>query len=162
MIAAMLILIAMTASKAQEPQTPASQLASMTWFEGVWSGTFGENPFWACYTSPQGGTILSVNKDLTPGQEPCYIEFERFAYDDTSVFLVPYPGGEPHSLKFRLVNFDPKMARATFQNSNNDWPTELTYECTTADSLIITLSGPGPESKTPQVMSARLGLVKGR
>ena len=146
---------------AQQSLTPGGQLAAMTWLEGEWTGIFGESPFWASYSSPQGGAILSLSKDLTPGREPCYIEFERFSYDDTSVYLVPYPGGVPHSLKFRLVDFDPMSKKATFRDVDNDWPTDLIYKRVDGDSLIITLTGPGEEGR-PRTITARLGLVKGK
>ena len=145
-----------------QPQSPAAQLGSMTWLEGKWLGDFAGNPFWAQYSSPEGGAILSLSKDLTPGREPCYIEFELFSYDDTSVFLIPYPDGKPHSLKFRLVDFDQSALRAKFQNMKNDWPSDLTYERTSADSLIITLSGPGKDGKERRVISARLARVSER
>jgi hypothetical protein len=163
-ISLVIIAISLKALHAQHQLSPADQISSMAWLEGEWSGTFAGGPFWAQYSSPEGGNIISLNKDLSGGQTPGYIEFERFTFDDTSAFLVPYPGGKPHSLKFRLVAaaFDPSSKKATFRNTVNDWPTDLTYARVSADSLVITLSGPGEEGRSPQVLDARLGLVKRR
>jgi hypothetical protein len=162
-VLAIMIAIPLVLLWAQQDSTPAGQLASMTWLEGAWSGTFAGGPFWARYSSPEGGNILSMNKVITDKPGPGYVEFERFSYDDTSVFLVPYPDGKPHSLKFRLVEttFDSTKKTATFRNAANDWPTNLTYARVSADSLIITLSGPGEEGVGEQVLEARLGMVKG-
>jgi len=163
-IAVISISLMFTTTGAQQPSNPAIQLASMTWLEGAWTGMFAGGPFWARYTSPDGGNILSMNKVLTGKPGPGYFEFERFSYDDTSVFLVPYPDGKPHALKFRLVDthFDPAERKAMFRNTANDWPTDLTYHRISSDSLVIVLSGPGEEGIGKQVLEARLGLVKGK
>jgi hypothetical protein len=161
-IVSLFILSSTVLLNAEQGSIPSDQIATMTWLEGEWLGTFAGSPFWASYSSPKGGVILSISKDLTPGKEPCYIEFERFTYDDTSVFLIPYPDGKPHSLKFRLAgaSFDPAQKKAIFRNAENDWPTDLAYQRVSEDSLIITLSGPGEEGRGTQELSARLGLIK--
>ncbi len=135
---------------------PAEQLATMTWMEGKWTGLFGGNRFEATYSSPEGGAILSMNKEFLEGH-PCYVEFERFGYDDTGAFLIPYPGGRPKDIKFRLIGYDPAVKRASFQNRENDWPTDIIYERVSEDSLFITLSGPAKDSDSMKTMQLRLG-----
>lgn len=137
--------------------SPRQQISAMTWLQGHWKGTFGDNPYETMYSSPEAGAILSWSKEFVPAR-PAYIEFERWGYDDTSAYVLPYPGGEP-KIKFRLVNFDSTVTKAHFQNLSNDWPTDLIYHRISPDSLHITVSGPGKEGKTDAVM-LRLGLVK--
>ena len=137
--------------------SPAEQVASMTWFEGKWEGLFGGNQFEATYSSPEGGAILSMNKEFIEGK-PCYVEFERFGYDDSGVFLIPYPGGKPKDFKFRLVGFDPNINKASFQNKANDWPTDIIYERVSEDSLVITLTGPRKVGEKERTMQLRLGM----
>lgn len=43
-------------------------LAGMNWLEGAWRGTSGRNVFEACYTSPEGGEILSCSKEIADGR----------------------------------------------------------------------------------------------
>lgn len=155
-----IVLLALTVALAfasDSTMTPEQQVKSMTWLEGHWKGTFGTNPYETTYSSSEVGAVLAWSKEFVPGR-PVYIEFERWGYDDTSAYVIPYPGGEQKP-KFRLVDFDPTVTKAHFRFPENDWPTDLIYHRVSPDSLHITVSGPGKEGKTNAVM-LRLGLVK--
>lgn len=152
----LLLLVLAAAPVTGDSPSPAEQLATITWLEGKWTGLFGGNRFEATYSSPEGGAMLSMNKEFHDGH-PCSIEFERFGYDDTGVFLLPYPGGKPKDLKFYLVGFDPNIKRASFQNRANDWPTDIRYERVSEDSLHISLSGPAKDGNGVSAMLLRLG-----
>lgn len=84
----------------------------MTWLEGKWTGLFGGNRFEATYSSPDGGAMLSMNKEFHDGRLSS-IEFERFGCDDTGTFLLPYPGGKPKEFKFCAAGYDTDVKRAS-------------------------------------------------
>ncbi len=128
----------------QEPQdslpTPAGILASMTWLEGSWRGTVDKNVFESCYTSPEGGEILSCSKEIAGGRAIFY-ELERFFVRGDELILVPHPGGKPSTDVFPLADWDPDARKATFANPEHDFPKTLTYHRAAADRLVITLTG---------------------
>ncbi len=121
----------------QGASTAAEILAGMTWLEGHWRGAVDANVFEACYTSPEGGEIVSCSKEIANGRVVFY-ELERFLIDGDEVVLVPHPGGKA-SVRFLLSDFGEK--RATFSNEAHDFPKHLTYERKAEDRLVITLTG---------------------
>ena len=152
--AIILLLSTMSASRAQTPQDPPgyAALKTLAWLEGSWRGDFEGNPFEAHYTSPEGGTILSVSKEfLKDGR--CWSEFEQFTISGDSVLLTPYPQGE-RSVSFILTDYDPSVKKAVFVNEAHDFPTDITYEMTAPDSLRILVAGPGKDGR--KVLAVRL------
>jgi hypothetical protein len=128
----------------------------LSWLEGSWQGDFEGNPFEAHYTSPEGGSILSMSKEfLKDGR--CWIEFERFTISGDSVLLTPYPQGEK-SVSFVLTGHDPSVKKAVFENKAHDFPTDITYEMTAPDSLRILVAGPGKDGR--KVLTLRLARNK--
>lgn len=119
---------------------PADILAMLHWLEGDWAGTFAGHRFLARYTSPEGGMILSVSKQIDDGRVTLF-ELERFHVADGEVTLTPYPFGKAGGDTFKLTDYDPSVKRAMFSNPDHDYPTELTYEQAEPDRLTITLSG---------------------
>lgn len=126
------------------PDTPTNSagwpiMESMTWLEGTWTG----DGFETIYSSPKGGVIVSVSKFYDDGICVLY-EFERWDIADGQVRMTPYPGGK-ESVSFTLVDFDPSIKRARFENPAHDWPTSLSYERVSETGLLIELAGPDDE-----------------
>jgi hypothetical protein len=125
------------AAPPRSERSAADVLAGMTWLEGHWRGTAGANVFETCYTSPEGGEIVSASKEIANGR--CvFFELERFLVQGDEVVLIPHPGGRA-SVAFPLSDLGEK--RATFSNEEHDFPKHLTYERKADDRLVITLTG---------------------
>ncbi len=114
-------------------------LDSLDWLAGEWRGKVGENVFEACYTSPEGGEILSCSKEVAGGRAVFY-ELERFFVRGDEVVLVPHPAGKA-SVEFPLADWDPEARKATFANEEHDFPKTLTYQRAGDTRLVITLTG---------------------
>jgi hypothetical protein len=116
-------------------QSPQQDIDSLSWLSGEWE----MEGFKAHYTSPEGGQIFSVSRYFKDGNLT-FFEFEQFQMKDGSLHVTPYPKGEK-SDSFRLVNSDPNLKKAVFQNPEHDWPQELSYERISNDRLLILVSG---------------------
>lgn len=119
--------------------TPREILADMRWLEGAWRGEFAGSPFEAIYSSPEGDAILSLSKEFH-GNEPGFIEFEKFQIEDGKVVLTPYPDGEK-SDSFPLLRYDASAKSAVFENLAHDFPTRIAYRLLSPETLVISVSG---------------------
>jgi len=156
MILMSLLIISTFAIAGEESLSGEEIVARLGWLEGKWVGTFENNPFEAIYSSPKGGVILSISKEF--GEKgPCFIEFEKIEYWEDRVFLTPYPGGEK-SDNFDLVDYDPIVQKAHFQNLEHDFPTDIVYE-RMYDNLDITVSGKNNDGELAE-LKIHLQLVK--
>ncbi len=117
-------------------ESPQPDVASLSWLSGEWE----MEGFKAHYTTPEGGQIFSVSRYFKDGKVS-FFEFEHFYIKEGDLFVTPYPKGEK-SDAFKLVNFDPAVKKAVFQNPDHDWPKELSYERISEDRLLILVSGP--------------------
>ena len=116
--------------------SPKHDIHALSWLSGEWE----MEGFKAHYTSPEGGQIFSVSRYFKDANLT-FFEFEQFHMKDGSLHVTPYPKGEK-SDSFKLVNFDPNIKKAVFQNPEHDWPKELSYERVSDDRLLILVSGP--------------------
>jgi hypothetical protein len=121
-------------------------ISDLSWLEGTWRGRIGGRDFEARYSSPEGGLILSASKYTAKGKAVGF-EFERFAEKDAAVVLTPYPDGKESPATFRLTDFNQKSRRAVFENPAHDFPTKISYQRVSEDSLTILVSGPGKDGK---------------
>lgn len=117
------------------------RLAAMDWLAGHWIGEMWGGTFYAHYSTPEGGLILSHSRLIKEGDEAFY-EFEVFGpADDEVVWLQPYPSGRK-AVGLRLRELDVQARKATFENPEKDYPTRIVYHRKAEDELVITLSDP--------------------
>jgi hypothetical protein len=126
------------------PAAPPS-LNDLSWLEGIWRGKIEGRDFEARYTGVEGGQMLSASK-YTANGKPAGFEFERFEQRGDTVVLTPFPDGKS-SVSFPLAEYDSKGRRAVFENLAHDFPTRISYQRVTNDSLTILVSGPGKGGK---------------
>ena len=131
-----LILAFLLISSSVIAESPQPDIASLSWLSGEWE----MEGFKAHYTTPEGGQIFSVSRYFKDSKLS-FFEFEHFYTNEGELFVTPYPKGEK-SDSFKLVNFDPAVKKAVFQNPEHDWPKELSYERVSDDQLLILVSGP--------------------
>jgi hypothetical protein len=117
-------------------ETPNQRLASMSWLEGHWIGSSGKGSWEAIYSGPEGGSVLSLNKEIVDG-ELVTIEFEQFVVEDDAVVMIPAPGGRRSEVRFTLTDYDPSARRAVFTNPEHDFPQTIVYERRDDDTLTI-------------------------
>lgn len=126
---------------ATRPSEKASAaLASLSWLRGVWRGPHESGEWEACYTSCDGGLLLSANKEIKGGRV-VMIEFERFKVHGEDLFMTPYPYGRESKVQFRMIENDPAARRAVFANPEHDFPKRIVYHRKADDRLLIEVEG---------------------
>lgn len=126
------------------PALPAHSVsatpANLAWLAGSWKGTSEQGRWEASYTTPDGGVILSSNKEFR-GDRVVMIEFECFQMIDGVLTLTPYPFGKKSDTTFPLKEIDDTQSRAVFANPEHDFPKEITYHRSAANKLEIKVTG---------------------
>ena len=111
---------------------------TLDFLAGTWQGDKWGGIFVAYYSTPVGGKVLSYSELIKDGKVSFH-EFEKFETIDSQLTLTPYPGGRPAPI-FTETKVEPK--RVVFENPEKDFPTRITYEQVSAESLRITLDDP--------------------
>jgi hypothetical protein len=127
--------------------SPAGRLSSMTWLAGDWIGPTARGVWETHYSTPAGGLILGISKEHFEAGG-VFFEFEIFAVEGDSVVVRPSPNGTQATVAFTLTELDREARRASFENPAHDFPTRLEYQRVDIDTLVIAVSGPGPEEGT--------------
>lgn len=142
-----LILVAAALAAPADNKRPTKEglakMESLGWLEGSWYGTNDEGGEWeACYTSVEGGVLLSSNKEYRHGRV-AMVEFEVFVVRGDEVVLTPYPFGKKSSAEFKLVEQEEGKKRAKFSCPTHDFPRDIVYERVGDDRLVIDVIGEG-------------------
>jgi len=115
---------------------PAQILASLDWLAGHWRGAHGSGTWEAIYSTPEGGLILSLNKQVTDGKLQVF-EIEQFRVQGGAVVMAPLPFGKPSPVVFTLTEWDAEERRAVFENPEHDFPQILVYHRRAEDRLHV-------------------------
>jgi hypothetical protein len=131
------------ALRAEEPPAAKPELrkgiAALGWLAGSWRGTDGRSVWETCYSTPEGGQIVSASKEMRGGRAVMF-DFERFRTTSDAVVLTPYPFGKK-SVDFTLTGHDPAVKKAVFVNEEHDFPKRFTYAIDAEGRLTIRLEG---------------------
>jgi len=140
-----------------EPRKPAAaeSLAGLDWLAGCWSGPFEAGRWEACYTTTEGGQIVSANKEILDGKVNM-IEFEHFTVDGDDVVMTPFPFGRKSAASFKLTEYDPQKKQAVFANPAHDFPRRIVYEIADNGHLVIRITG----EQNGKAMSLTLDLTR--
>ena len=125
---------------------PKARLAGLDWMAGSWKGEMWGGEFFAYYSTPEGGKILS-HSYLVKGGKKVFYEFEMFDVQKGEVAYSPFPAGRPAG-GFLLKQTDQK--RAVFENPKKDYPTRIVFE-RQENLLQVTLSDPFNKSPKKEV-----------
>jgi hypothetical protein len=146
-LVASLAVLALAAGAMLSADPPAEEprrgIAALGWLEGAWRSADEKGTVWeACYSSPEGGEIVSATKQIKGGKVTLY-DFERFREVDGKVVLTPFPHGKA-SVDFTMADApsrpgEPAPKRAIFVNLEHDFPQRMKYELTADGKLEITL-----------------------
>jgi len=127
---------------AQPAKAPNGGVADLGWLAGTWRGGAGQSTWESCYSSAEGGEVVSASKEIRGGRVVT-CDFERFWDKKGTVVLSPFPHGRKSPHDFPAVELDPKAQKAVFENAANDFPRKFTYHRAAPDRLVITLEGEG-------------------
>ena len=121
-LAAAASLLAATLAGAQ----PAS-LDSVAFLAGTWTGEEGGVAMEEHWTTPAGGLMLGLHRDVAPGKA-AFFEFLRIEATPKGIVYLASPKGAP-ATTFPLV--ESAGNRAVFENREHDFPTRIIYRLTT-------------------------------
>ena len=108
---------------ATAPTAARSPLDDLTWMSGCWGGTVDGVEMIECWTTPKGGMLLGMHKDIFPSGKS-FFEFLRVSASGDTVIYWGSPKGIPPT-PFKLVEHGAK--RAVFANPTHDFPQRILY-----------------------------------
>lgn len=132
-----------------QPQTAEERLQALSFLSGDWIGPSPKGLWEAHYTLPDGGMMLSTNKEYIEGRGVTAYEFEKFLVQEGEVVVWPYPMGR-RTVAFALTALDVADRRAVFENHEHDFPQRIEYWRRDAKTLEIYVSAPKPEDPDKQ------------
>lgn len=103
-------------------QAPAGASA-LGWLEGVWTGVQDGVHMEEHWTSPAGGGLVGMHKDIKAGRMTSFEFFRIEAHADGLVYMTS-PGGQP-ATPFWLK--EQTVRRVVFENPDHDFPQRILY-----------------------------------
>lgn len=134
---------------------PKNGLRALEWLAGSWFGTIDGGQWEACYSTAEGGEIISANKEIRGGRV-VMIEFERFTVDGDKIIMTPYPNGKRSNVSFTLVEHDVAKRKAVFTNPEHDFPSKIVYHRVADDNLTCEITGQPASASKPMVLRLNL------
>ena len=135
MVASALVVLAASTLAAQ---TPAGGVEGLAWMEGTWSGEKDGVAMEELWTSPRGGALLGLHRDVK-GPRLLSWEFLRIQATDAGTFYYASPRSAPPTA-FKLVETGHK--RAVFENKEHDFPQRILYWVDAKGALHARIEGP--------------------
>jgi len=94
----------------------------LAWMAGAWRSDAGGMTSEEVWTTPAGGMLLGLHRDVT--KKRAAFEFLRIAETDDGIVYYGSPGGRPPT-PFRLT--ESKPMHAIFENPEHDFPKRILY-----------------------------------
>jgi Domain of unknown function (DUF6265) len=101
----------------------ATDLSSLAWMAGNWSGVQGGVEMEEFWQEPKGNTMLGLHRDVKGGRTVSF-EFLRIEATPEGITYWASPGGRP-ATPFRSI--EQKDKRAVFENAKHDFPQRVIY-----------------------------------
>lgn len=128
----MILIVASIMTPIATMQGPAKQDVSiLSWMSGTWVGVIGQTEMEEQWTTPKGGSLLGVHRDVRAGRTISF-EFMRIQQDADGITFWGSPGGKP-AVPFRAIEVTSQ--RVTFENKEHDFPQRVIYWLT-ADGML--------------------------
>ena len=105
------------------PVAAPTEIASLAWMAGTWSGVADGVDGEETWTPPRGGAMLGIHRDVRAGRMVGF-EFLRIDTDKDGLTYWASPGGRP-ATPFRLKAGGP--GRVVFENPAHDFPQRILY-----------------------------------
>lgn len=98
-------------------------IQELSWMTGAWKGEHEGIKMEEVWTSPQGGTMLGLHRDLFPSGK-VFFEFMRIVETPEGVSFLASPAGR-QATKFAMLECSDK--RVVFDNPTHDYPQKVGY-----------------------------------
>jgi hypothetical protein len=123
--AALVATTALAVAQAAGETAPGSPLAveDLAWIAGSWSGEKDGVVSEEHWTTPAGGGLVGMHKDVRQGRM-IFFEFLRIVSGENGVCYVASPGGAPPT-SFCAVEAGER--RVVFENPRHDFPRRILY-----------------------------------
>jgi hypothetical protein len=105
------------------PAAPTPDAATLSWMSGSWAGSQGGTDMEEVWTTPKGGSLLGLHRDVSGGRTISY-EFFRIEAAPGGLTYWASPQGRP-ATPFRMV--ESGKDRIVFENREHDFPTRILY-----------------------------------
>lgn len=138
MARAILIAWAVMAAVHGPARAAAPGVDALAWMEGAWAREKDGVRMEEVWTSPRGGALLGLHRDLKGGRMVSW-EFMRIQAADGGIFYNASPRSAPPTA-FKLVESGDK--RAVFENRQHDFPQRILYWIDAAGALHARIEGP--------------------
>lgn len=122
--------------------TPAAAdslgVTRLGWLTGTWAGQSGRLTMEETWSSPEGGGMVGMHRDLRGGRMVSY-EFFRIVPDSSGrTAYITSPNGAPPTTFFAIELTD---TRVVFENKAHDFPQRILYWRSHKDSLHARIEG---------------------
>jgi len=104
-------------------ETPPPDVSALAWMEGRWTGRQDGVEMEEQWTSPAGGALLGLHKDVKGGRLVLF-EFLRIAATSDGIVYFASPRSAPPT-PFRLLELADR--RVVFENKEHDFPQRILY-----------------------------------
>ena len=101
-----------------------ASLADLGWMAGHWAGHSGDVGMEEFWTTPDGGVMVGLHRDVFPDGSS-FFEFLRIATTDRGMTYVASPRGTG-ATEFVLVSLDQQSV--IFENLEHDFPQRIIYQ----------------------------------
>lgn len=119
-------------------QAPPADVERLAWLAGRWEGESGGVAMEEQWTSPRGGALLGMHRDVK-GDRMVSWEFLRIQATSEGVFYHASPRSRP-PVAFKLVEWGAR--RAVFENRAHDFPQRILYWLDAVGALHARIEGP--------------------
>lgn len=133
-----LVVTTSMAAAAAHVAQPITDVAALSWMEGSWAGEKDGVAMEELWTSPRGGALLGLHRDVKGGRLVSW-EFLRIQATGEGIVYYASPRSAPPTL-FKLVEMGDK--RAVFENKAHDFPQRILYWIDARGSLHARIEGP--------------------
>jgi hypothetical protein len=134
----MVPVLALLSSGPLVAQAPPRTVEALAWMEGAWSGDKDGVAMEEVWTSPRGGALLGLHRDVKGGRLLSW-EFLRIQATDAGTFYYASPRSAPETA-FKLVETGDK--RVVFENKEHDFPQRILYWVDAKGALHARVEGP--------------------
>jgi hypothetical protein len=115
----------------------ATDLTSLAWLTGSWTGTKDGVEMEELWLAPKGNTMLSVHRDVQNNRTVSF-EFLRIEATADAITYWASPRGKP-AVPFKMIESENK--RVVFENAQHDFPQRIIYWQSDDGSLHAKIEG---------------------
>jgi hypothetical protein len=132
-----LVLLLLAGSITVGANGPATDLSSLQWLAGNWTGAKDGVEMEELWQKPKGNTMLGVHRDVKDSRTVSF-EFLRIEAKADAITYWASPGGRP-ATPFKMIEQGDK--RVVFENATHDFPQRIIYWISADGALHAKIEG---------------------